>query len=121
MIRRNVKDSVTYNRPEKERSPGRKQPLSREFLAAIYLGAALAFIREQQLRRDPEHRSDRARAVAISTTLVCLKSAERFYEPGVLAPARYTTGAVQAPCRGRRSGDAERRGLRARPPPDPAG
>jgi hypothetical protein len=28
------------------------------------------------------------RAAAISTTLVCLKSGEPFYEPGVLVPAR---------------------------------
>jgi hypothetical protein len=28
------------------------------------------------------------RGAVISTTLVCLKSVERFYEPGVLRPAR---------------------------------
>ncbi len=52
------------------------------------LGAALAFIREEQRRREPERRSVAPRAVAISTTRVCLKSAEPFYEPGVLTPAR---------------------------------
>jgi hypothetical protein len=58
------------------------------------LGAALAFIRAEQLRREPQHRSDRARAAAISTTLVCLKSAEPFYEPSVLRPLGTNAGAV---------------------------
>ena len=52
------------------------------------LGAALAFIREQQLRREPERRSQRAVRRRDQHTLVYLKSAERFYVPGVLAPVR---------------------------------
>jgi hypothetical protein len=51
------------------------------------LGAALALI-EQQLRREPQRRSDRAPRRRDQHTRVCFKSAERFYVPGVLAPAR---------------------------------
>ena len=52
------------------------------------LGAALAFIREQQLRREPERRRPKPRAAAISTMLVSSRLAEPFYEPSRLAPAR---------------------------------
>ena len=48
-----------------------------------HLGAALAFIREEQLRRDLSVAVDRAGA--ISTTRVSSRSVELFYEPGVLA------------------------------------
>ena len=51
------------------------------------------------------------RAAAISATLVCLKSAELFYEPSVLTPARSNNGCgFEHPCCGRRSGAALRRG-----------
>ena len=52
------------------------------------LGAVLAMIRDEQLRREPQHRSQRRRADAISATLVCSRSAEPFYEPSELALAR---------------------------------
>jgi transposase len=52
------------------------------------LGAALAFIRDQQLRREPEHRSDRAPRRRDQRNACLFKSAEPFYEPGVLTPAR---------------------------------
>ena len=53
--------------------------------------------------------------------LVCLKSAESFYEPSALTRARSNNRCgFERPYSGRRSGAALRRGLRARPPPDPS-
>ena len=53
--------------------------------------------------------------------LVCLKSAESFYEPSALTLARSNNRCgFERPYSGRRSGAALRRGLRARPPPDPS-
>ena len=53
------------------------------------LGAALAFIREQQLfAANPNGAARRHRAAAISATLVSSRSAERRYEPSGLMPAR---------------------------------
>ena len=60
------------------------------------------------------------RAGAISAVLVCLKSAEPFYEPSVLTPARSNNRrGFELRSLGRRSDAALRRGLRARPSPDP--
>ena len=42
------------------------------------LGAVLAMIRDQQLSREPQHRSHQRRADATSATLVCSRSAEPF-------------------------------------------
>ena len=52
------------------------------------LGAALAFIRDEQLRRDRSGAARKHLAGAISATLVCLRSAEPFYEPSALTLAR---------------------------------
>jgi hypothetical protein len=49
-----------------------------------HLGAALAFIREQQLRREPEHCSDCAPRRRDQQTPRLSKSNERFYEPNSL-------------------------------------
>jgi hypothetical protein len=51
--------------------------LNRLCSAPTQLGAALAYIREEQLRRGPERRG--GRAGAISATRVCLKSADFAY------------------------------------------
>ena len=84
------------------------------------LGAALTFIREQQLRREPEGAARKPHAAAISATRVCLKSAEPFYEPGGPSPlGKNMGGGFEHPYSGRRSGAALRRGLRARPSPEP--
>ena len=77
------------------------------------LGAALTFIREEQLAVNHSGAARKHRAGAISAMLVCLKSAEPFYEPSVLTPARQTTpsSAVhQTPVR-----RCATPGLRARP------
>ena len=66
------------------------------------LGAALAFIREEQLRREPERRSWH-RAGAISATRVCLKSAEPFYEPSGPSPLGQTSGCGFEPSASRAS------------------
>ena len=61
------------------------------------------------------------RAAAISTTLVCLKSAEPFYEPGGPSPLGKTSGCgFERPYRGRRSGAALRRGSAPARRPTPA-
>jgi hypothetical protein len=60
------------------------------------LGAVLAMIRDQQLSREPQHRSQRRRPAATSATLVCSRPAEPFYEPSEPALARSTSGAVSS-------------------------
>ena len=52
------------------------------------LGAALAFIREEQLRREPYGAAPKHRAGAISATRVCSRAVELFYERSRLTPAR---------------------------------
>jgi len=60
------------------------------------------------------------RAAAISTTRVSLRSVELFYEPSGPSPLGKNSGSgLEHPYSGHRSGAALRRGLRARPPPDP--
>jgi hypothetical protein len=57
------------------------------------LGAVLAMIRDEQLCREPQHRTQKKRrAGAISATLVSLKSVEPFSEPKALAPAQRDNG-----------------------------
>jgi hypothetical protein len=60
------------------------------------------------------------RGAVISTTLVCSKSAERFYEPGVLRPPGKTTGAVSSAVPRSSVGRCAAQRLRARPPPEPS-
>jgi hypothetical protein len=52
------------------------------------LGAALAFIRAEQLRRNPGGAARKRRADTTSTTRVCSRLAEPFSEPSGPGPAR---------------------------------
>ena len=77
------------------------------------LGAALAFIREQQLSVAVDH------AGATSATPACSRSAELSYEPSERALARQINR-LPTPLNRTTVGRCATLGLRARPPSDPS-
>ena len=62
------------------------QQVDQDAIIDKQLGAALAFIREEQLRRGPERRSTKAPRRRDQRDARCLKSAEPFYEPSGPSP-----------------------------------